>query len=671
MSLNQPSLRATGSLIGQSSLPDDTVIIHHLSDLYRAATPDVLQLLNDYAVRLANQTTRQPQMIIITGNVTQSGQASELQDFVRAIATIATGTLKWDPATLRERIFVVPGPHDMDWLIDRGGRAGSLDAFARECGVFTLPVIYGYGGQPLTQHEPYVFDTTRRALVYLLNTCWQPEQEMPAAMQPFPIEKTAVEQLFKDYRTAWQEFAKRTRDARQRVAEVHQAHAAFQAEAQQLFPRDHGVVRADELQHFMAQIQSLAQGAVQKISAAEFTNAVKIVVTHHPLAGFTGVVNNGESPFGADQLVRAMRHFNAQMMLHGHARESHVIKDLATSATSAQGETPLVQIGAASLSAFATGVTPSFNEVLVIPDHDAKTWSVGVTPISLSFGQAQRSYFFSLAPMGATTSATRGPVVVANAANIHRRFERDLGAVQRQFTLEMRETQLGAKWPQQPMVRLQQIIHQVVFEQNYETRIALRFKHTGSDGAIILKPEYLVPVGDPQFIQIGYPDSLAAWAMIMGEPLVFLQDSGSVDQLVNYDMLRQTGKDATVRQLLIDRAALFPANQQLAAMRDAYNDGTLKLKDTFKAWATVPSKVDFNCFCCLPVPLLLDPATFCTMPEIAVMIVDIAPKLTDDPKEIFTEDRMGMLRAISYTMETILLSSHALRRPRIDGLEQY
>jgi 3',5'-cyclic AMP phosphodiesterase CpdA len=670
MSPNQPPPHTTGPLDGQSAPPEGTVIIHHLSDLYRAATPDVPQLLNDYAVRLANQASRRPHILVITGNITQSGKSDELQDFVKAITTLATSTLQWDATKLHEHIFVVPGPHDIDWQSDRGN-TGGYDAFAEACKAFTLPLLYGFGGKAPVHGEPYIFNKPLRTLVYLMNTCWQPEQKLPATMQPFPQEKAAVEQLLKDYRTVWGDFAKHTRDARQRVAELTQARATFQTEALRLFSRDHGVMRAEELQHFTEQMQLLAQGAVSAVSPAEFSAAAKIVVTHHPLLGFTGVVNSSEPPFGAEYAARSMRRFSAQMALHGHSHESHVTQDLATYTTGAQDETPIVQIGAASLSTLATGVTPSFNEVLVIPNQDAATWSVGVKPISLSFGQEHRSYFFSLAPVGAST-ATQSPIVVATSSSTHRRFEQDLGAVLRQFTLEMRENQLGAKWPQQPMFRLQQIIHQVIFEQKYETRIALRFKQPGNDGATILKPEYLVPVGDAQFIQIGYPDSLAAWAMILGEPVLFLHDFDSVERCNTYnifDILRQTGKDAKVRQLLIDQAALFPANQQFASMRDAFINGTLTLKQTFKPWTTSPEKVGFNCFCCMPVPLLLDPASFRTMPEIAVLVVDIAPKLQDNVNEIFTNDRLGMLKAVSYAMETILLSSHALRRPRIDGLE--
>src|SRR5579884_2341234 len=112
-----PTLRAVTAKDAPPS--QDTLIIHHLSDPHYGRIGNEVHPLEQYKATIARlPEEKQPHLIIITGDVTLTGTREELREAAIHIRGAMQATKH------QQRVFIVPGPHDIDWT-----NPASVDSF--------------------------------------------------------------------------------------------------------------------------------------------------------------------------------------------------------------------------------------------------------------------------------------------------------------------------------------------------------------------------------------------------------------------------------------------------------------------------------------------------------------------------------------------------------------
>jgi predicted phosphodiesterase len=638
---------------------DETLIIHHISDLHRSRTAAGRGALDAYAQRLQYvPAEQQPQVIIITGDLTLAGHRDELRDVAGEIRHLAR---RWDDLARRQRVFVVPGPHDIDWAA-ASDRSPSLEAFVQEFYSFCIPVLPGPGGRLLTSAEPYAQPGNERYLIYLVNTCYTPET-LP---QPMP---KPLDELVKRYRALWKERAKAITRPQGQTDE--QSSRQFLKATEELIVQDRGVVRNDDVNRFLSTLPGIRVDDTTfaaSYPADEQAGLLKILVTHHPLIAFTG--RSGRSYAAAQDagaLVKAARRFNFQLALHGHAHEPHILTDQTIDPVGLSGgDVPLRQVGAGTLSGGPLD-SPTFNELVAVRNRTTGRWTLNYAPINLlSFDPARKPAYYAFPLYNTAGMAAPAPVRQDDpAATTRAKFEGSLRVALRMLAEEV-ENDSVQDIPARPLATVKEAIKEIVFA-GIETRIGLALVQRQMDGSQVLANKYILPdiqVDDQYIHPFTYPDTVAAWALIMGEPIIYPTQVRDVMTPVNYDWLHRSGKYEAVLRALREAAQRNPGNQRLNDLRTKLENGTLTMNDIFQPWPTGVPQTRFVSFISVPVPLRTTAGYAPRLRELGALNVDIIDPDPAHPGATFTPERVDMLRTLAYLIDTILTTAYKLRRPR-------
>lgn len=635
--------------------PEERVIIHHLSDLHRGRTTGGRHALENYSHRLFHlKPEEQPQLLIITGDLTQAGTRDELHE---AAAEIRNMTVRWDELTRRQRVFIVPGPHDIDWA-NLSDKTSSFETFAQELYGFCTPILPGRDGKTLSNADPYFLSSNDHVLVYLINTCFT-QETLP---QPTPKQ---LDELVKKYKALWKERAKA--QAKPAVGFDDLARWQFLKSTEELLLPDTGVVRAADVERFTRTLQALRledTGFAASYPGDEAAHLLKIVVSHHPLIGFTG---RSGRPYAAAQdagaLLREARRFGFQVALHGHTHEPHVLSDMPLDMGSL-GETPLLQIGAGSLGG-TPNEQPTFNEMVAIRNRASGRWTLQLAPLNPGQESPRKPFIFALSPQGEMSKLHTGQVA-ANSAETRQKFENRLRVALRLLAEEV-ENELAPEIPVRPLETIKDTIKEIIFA-GVETRVGLALKTRQPDGSIVLSNRYIVPdvqLDDQYFHPFPYPDTIAAWALIQGDAIIFPRQVQEAEGPINYDLLRRNNKYEPVQRLLREASQRNPSDARLAELHAKFDNGQLRLGDIFAPWPTGVQPTRFASFISVPIPMRPASAYNSTRPrEVGVLTVDIVDADPAHPGAAFTEDRVDMLRTLAYFIDVILTTADKFRRPR-------
>ena len=636
--------------------PDEKVIIHHLSDLHRGRTAGGRHALENYAHRLAYlPADQQPHMLIITGDLTLAGSRDELHEVAADIRNL---TVKWDEFTRRQRVFVIPGPHDIDWAT-QADRTNSFDAFSQEFFGFCTPIMPTRDGKVISSADPYVQSVGDHVLVYLVNTCFTPET-LP---QPTPKH---LEELIKKYRTLWKDRAKT--QPRQVGSYDEEARQLFLKLTEALILQDMGMVRQADVERFGKVMQAL------RLDDANFAvsypgegagQPLKIVVSHHPLIGFTGRTGRPyPAAHDAGELLREVRRYGFQLALHGHTHEPHVLSDMPLDLSNIGGNAPLIQIGAGSLGG-APSEAPTFNEMVAIRNRASGRWTLQLTPLTPGQEATRKPYIFALTNQSADLAKVPGSQPDANIAETRQKFENRLRVILRLLAEEV-ENELSLNIPARPLETVKDTIKEVIFA-GVETRVGLALKMRHTDGTIKLVNHYIVPdvqIDDQYFHPFPYPDTIAAWALIQGESIIFPTQVEEAQGPINFDVLRRNGKYDMVQRILHESAQRNPADARMGDLRAKFDAGTLRLRDIFAPWPVGGQPTRFASFISVPIPLRPAPAFNTRTREIGALTVDIVDADPTKPGAAFTADRVDMLRTLAYVLDVIFTTADKFRRPR-------
>ncbi len=638
---------------------DETLIIHHISDLHRSRAAAGRSALDAYAQRMQYvPQEQQPNVIIITGDLTLAGTRDEMREVANEIRNLAR---RWDDLARRQRVFVVPGPHDIDWA-NTSDRSPSLEAFVQEFYSFCIPVLLKQQGQVLTSGEPYAQPGNERYLIYLVNTCYTPET-LP---QPLP---KPLDDLVKRYRTLWRDRARA--NTRPQGQSDEESNRQFLKATEELIIPDRGVVRTDDVNRFLTTLPGIRVDDTTfatSYPADEQAGLLKILVTHHPLIGFTG--RSGRA-YGAAQdagaLVQAARRFNFQIALHGHTHEPHVLTDQAIDAVGlGGGDVPLHQIGAGTLSGGPLD-SPAFNELVAVRNRTTGRWTLNYAPINLlSYDPTRKPAYYTFPLYNIAGMGTPAPVRQDDpAAETRAKFESSLRVALRMLAEEV-ENDAVQDIPMRPLATIKEAIKDIVFA-GIETRIGLALVQRQLDGSTVLANKYILPdiqVDDQYIHPFTYPDTVAAWSLIMGEPIIYPTQVRGVTTPINYDWLRRSGKYDAVVRALREAAQRTPGNARLNDLRTKLEAGTLAMNDIFQPWPTGVPQTRFVSFISVPVPLRTTAGYAPRLRELGALNVDIIDADPSRPGAAFTPERVDMLRTLAYLIDGILTTAYKLHRPR-------
>lgn len=638
----------------QPALPakTDTIIVHHLSDPHRGRTSGARHPLDLYVQRHRRlPAEKKPNLIVITGDLTVSGTRDELREVAQALQSLAQD---YDDLNPRQRVLVVPGPHDLDWA----NATANFDEFRAEFQPFIVPSFFGRDGSMLPGPQPFSHSTTEHYVVYLLNSCHTP---VSLARQP----AKALEELGKRYRDLWRERAK----SLQRPNAPFDAtlRARFLEQTTEMITRDTGVITPEERAHFEQIAQSLNLDDFNPAASnpgAEPANPLRILISHHPLIPYSG--RDGRvfsAATGASELLQTARRLGFTLALHGHTHEPHVLTDLPLNDTTDQS---LTQVGAGSLSGL-THDSPIVNEIIATRQRGADRWSLELTTLNVEADADRVAPRFFISGPAADTAAHRAtPAAPDDASHAHGKLEDRLRVALRQFVDAIEDDSLDA--PARPLATIKDIIKEVIFA-GVETRIGLALKQRPlANGPIILKNEYIIPDTqlDEQYLHpFPYPDTVAAWSLVAGEILIFPRDFQDDTRLVNYDWLMRAAKFETVLRLLQDRAASgLDYNQRAATLAARLQARTLRLVDIFQPSPQAQTPTRFASFISVPIPLRVATASPTRPREIGALDVAVVDPDPARPAAVFTEERVDMLRTVAMVMDMILTTAHKLRKPR-------
>ncbi len=354
----------------------ERVVIHHLSDLRYQDGSEQHKTLIRYR-RYLDTLTKGPDIVVVTGDITESGKQHDL----RAVANfLATCFPKWQNE-LHKHIFVIPGVRDVNWESIEGlGWKTFCESFKE----FTLPA-YGEpssGGRP-----PGVAEGTY--VGYAICTCYQPSElsaVLKSEIEAYEANFTQFTQL-RDQLTpptpagCWPFSRKRRANATtpeqistKTSKELDNARKKFLqiTEDYQPLALASGRVLRQDLEQFDTWSTTLTPGATK--------DPLKILITHHPLAIDMDQPRERAQTRPEEQSFKDLAQKASQagfhLALHGHAhKHGHNPKALSGFSIlgDAAGSHRLRQIGAASLCD-----TGTFNEI--IAERRPKTANTKANP---------------------------------------------------------------------------------------------------------------------------------------------------------------------------------------------------------------------------------------------------------------------------------------------------
>src|SRR5215468_10414128 len=117
------------------SLDGQRLVIHHLSDLHFRPDPqsrEHMALINYAGYLNSLSPEKRPNLVVVTGDLTYTGEMNDL----RTVATILRTDFPSWVNQLAHRIFVVPGPRDVNW---EGAGVPNFETFYTVFADFGLP----------------------------------------------------------------------------------------------------------------------------------------------------------------------------------------------------------------------------------------------------------------------------------------------------------------------------------------------------------------------------------------------------------------------------------------------------------------------------------------------------------------------------------------------------
>jgi 3',5'-cyclic AMP phosphodiesterase CpdA len=672
----------TMSLPQRTSSEGQRLIIHHLSDLHFKPDPqssEHMALINYAGYLNGLPIEKRPNLVVITGDLTHTGEMNDL----RTVATILRTDFPSWVNQLAQRIFVVPGPRDVNW---EGAGVPSFDTFYD---------VFADFGLPTRAHGmPHAIGTPIGGLpfvAYPIDTCYTPES-LPEQ----------IRNELHAHGDRYQEFKRQYRDLRgrpansgvfpwQRAGDRRNLREGYLdlTEDNPVTVLDAGIIDPDDLEAFKAWAGTLGRA----VEAEAAWDPLKILITHHPLQVYPQAVSGNARPGRAipdikrhfGEMVSAARNTGFHLALHGHMHKPQVLSDLSV-LEGADTLHPLRQIGAGSL-----GDHGIFNEIraVYLADDNQRHWWLEIRTVNVLAENPDASSFLLL--LNPPEDAEKRADQLEQQAIQHREFDNRVRWATRQFSETVmrsradtarQDTQMTLL-PQNAIQTIEGIIRDVIFE-DYDIRVRLLLKDT-TRPLPRLVATYLVP--PPSSGAVGplvYPASVAAWALILGRSLI---SPNIVEQQLteqDYDWLRRSGKvpllQEQLRQLTAQAmSASLPDTKVLdhyaglqGKLEHLGEEPRLRGTDFYQEPSRGGQQRSHSIFISVPIPLRPAGDALPELPEIGVLDVRVLsrrrpnaePLAVDEITEVFTADRVQMLESLSEVIAAILCTSSALGKPR-------
>lgn len=681
------------------------VIVHHLSDLRYSSVDgnrqdDVLVKYQRYLEDLPDD--REPDMIVITGDLTESGTTSELNAVAVALQTCFS---RWSER-LDKHVFIVPGPHDVNWeSLDTVG----LQAFYKVFGDFGFALPYR-ASMPDKRDTPA---NGRASFIgYPIDTCYAPD-ELTEKLQPsfaqYAVEYEGfVEQRARMKTSAvrmWQRLRWPRRAARVRAREAWlgrlRAKYLQLTENKGRIDLHAGRITQDDVARFERWAkQPTTPNTTSSINAASSVTAptpLKVLIMYHPLAvrpeDDSANSDQKAAKLPVNQIARLAHDAGFHLALHGHIHNPQVLSDVSALAGQ-NNERVIRQVGAASLD--ATGV---FNEVTAVYQELDGTgaWGLDLRRIDL---KVNRSAMSPVVPLTSADAADKRIKALELAATQRSAFERATHRAMQRFseqTYQARPTTTtrldrltGVPYlPQEGLLLVQEVIRNVILK-DYDVRARLLLKSREKLGATPkLVPAYLSPAMQDNPDGLVYPASVAAWSLVLGRTLIFPEVMDEVTTAADNEWLRRTNKLSRLLpsvSLLMDQAAsssapglqvaaryslLFEKLKNIESASDSADISGLAGEVIFQPASSGNRLPSYPWFICVPYPMRTGGGTP-EVPEIAVLDVSVRQRTTsgslranaEAPSDPFTSERIEMLETLTELIGMMLTTADALDRPR-------
>jgi hypothetical protein len=687
------------SPIAPEARPADRLVIHQLTDVAFDQTVerhplfDYFRYLDELeerrfesaerevvnrAERRANgdsveQVTERPELppnlVIIIGNITRPKLEDDWQRrALREGAAALRGPLESARRSLRDTVFVVPGPLDISWA----ARESPLGAFAEAFSPFTTPKV------PSRTEPSYTLLAPDNALfaVHLFNTCPLPEELLRLPR----IASKEFEDAIKAYERALGDFEKQQRRSGGRYDSALDGRLTQAVNVLLRIVAGGRILPQDREAFAKVSAESLAAGDNQRL---------KILVTYHPLLTEQDYMlprQIGPTYFGATLGLAYGDGFH--LAFHNQSARPQAFAGLPLM----DQQVPLRHIGSASLRTMRT-----YNEIVATRNPKTGYWRIEMRAISLS-------------PQSASQVKPIYPVLTPLADLITPRVSRkDEATLRREsFDIELRITSRllaeeiesdNEEIPFTPLFRLQRAIQQVIFD-GFDTLVGLAIKAVRANtGPIVLQSQYIDPeaYGDYRFTHpFTYPTTPPAWALILGRILAypgnFGTDPNAPENVLtkdDVDWLNATDKYAPTKGLLNQYLMSVRSDRELPddvltrELRRAERlyetftsqPATLYLYDTLQRPEAEGQPLPFDEVIYVPIPRRPRGEFRSARTELGTLIIEVTRRKGEDGKQlrrdevILTEDREDMLRTVSDVMYLTLSAADKLGRPK--GIWRY
>jgi hypothetical protein len=660
------------------------LIIHHLSDLHFEPDPqsrEHMALINYAGYLNGLPQEKRPNLVVITGDLTHTGEMHDL----RTVATILRTDFPTWAGELARRIFVVPGPRDVNW---EGTGIPGFETFYEVFADFGLPTrVHGMPHRPAADVPGLPF------VAYPVDTCYTPES-LPEQVRN---ELHTHGDRYHEFRRQYRDFKGRPSSSGvfpwQRGADKADRGALRESyleltEDNPVTVLDAGIVDPEDLEAFRPWADALGRTA----QAGGAWDPLKILITHHPLQVYprpdTGAAAQRRAMpdvkwrFG--DMVTAARNAGFHLALHGHIHKPQVLSDLSI-LEGADTLHPLRQIGAGSL-----GDHGMFNEIraVYLEEDNQRHWWLEIRTVNVLADKPDASSFLLL--LNPPEDAAKRAEQLEQQAGRRREFDDRVRWATRQFSETVVRAQADAsrqsapstQLPQAAIQTLEGIIRGVIFE-DFDVRVRLLLKDT-SRPVPRLVATYLVP--PPSSTGVGplvYPASIAAWALILGRSLAYptIAEQDLTEQ--DYDWLRRSGKVPALQQalaMLVEQTAAesMPDTQAIdrySRLRDRLrqlDEPRLRMADLYQGPQKADQQRSYPNFIAVPIPLRPTGDTVPDLPEIGVLDVGVRSRrrpgeqqpADTDHGDVFTQDRVQMLESLAEVIAAILCTSSALGKPK-------
>lgn len=683
----------------QQSGPDSNrIVVHHLSDVRHTdsgkdgSRTSILTRYDRYLKdpRLASE--RRPDFVVITGDLTANGTSTELNAVAGILRTCFSD---WED-NLRERVVVVPGPHDINWeSADGVGLKAFYEMFSDFATPNSAPAIGWRGVQPNRQ---------KTCIAYPLDTCYSSDDLIPDLKNRFKAD-VADYGKFLDGRAKlgrrrlwlWKS-SRRDQARKDALLRLREQYLKLTEGARQ-FDLYAGRVTASDVELFKRWSDQLQSGGASATNAAPEPGEtaippLKMLISHHPIDIRDEKVSAGaetqstQSSF--NQVADAVRAGGFHLALHGHVHKPELFSEQAVFGGT-NGQRPLRQLGAASL-----GDTGCFNEITATyrNEQEAGAWKLDVRLVNLKSVDPVISSSFEMSnPAGVESRVQQ----LQNSVKLRSEFELKLRYAMRWFSEDVdqsrpvnRPTQPTPPLPQGGLLRVQDAVETIFDDCDTRVRLLLKSKEDRSTPIPRLVPTYLDPVIMDGPDTLIYPASVAAWALVLGRTLTFPDITKAVTEPEDHEWLRRAKKLPKLLEALAAlEASATAANDGNAARRyesliadlntiglsSGQSDPQIKIKgETFfqTSPGTNPPR-SYPAFICVPYPLRAAGGALPTVPEMAVLDIGVRPKVNAEkqdsapmpvvPFNPFTKERIEMLETLSELIGLILVASDALGKP--------